>query len=63
MSLRISRKKSNNKFQKNRKAQAAIFMVVALFIVLGGIYFFSTTKLAAEKIEPEVLRTPEQEPP
>lgn len=47
---------------KNKSAQATIFMVVGLIILLGGVLFFSVTKKVSSPLEPEIKIIQEQVP-
>ncbi len=48
---------------KNKKrAQITIFMIVGLFIIIGGVVFFYSVKKVPDKIEPEIKIIEEQAP-
>ncbi len=56
----------NNKksrcFSSSRSAQAAIFMIVGLLIMIGGVVFFYSTREIKKSFEPEIKIVQEQVP-
>jgi len=59
-------KKINKKILKikmqNKKAQATIFMIVGLLIIIGGVVFFYSTQKVQSPLEPEIKIVQEQVP-